>query len=604
MKEKVKEILFEILEHVTGFNGKTPLGGTAITGEPGGEAGKKIAGWFQELLAEKTSEMYQKETERAVGSFISYYSEENNYNRLLSYYNDFISGDDEKKAETVMKICVPELDTRDEAVLSKWKLKDVKKNPAPYKPEEITIQLNALYSVPEDICPTTPKEITSLWHGLDESAMNHIADYDHPVPLFTTDEHHELVNCLREMDEDIAFEKETGVLKGDYKVPVTISISVTHKELDSIATSWVEWLLKKDGYSHMTFKVLSECNVKKIRDELLDGKCEVFSVFGKYAVHFNAIKYSQLLLEKAYKIRAGFKLDTDEGMRSRDLYKATGRTWFQTLTHPYWGGSAADTAGKEVYLGINEGEYINSTDIDKHGYEKAYRLPEVKLPSSFINQQVLFFKGYAQGYVTKLYNTIHSVDEGISHPVVKGGGYGIDNEGLRRCTPFALSIVGRAEDQQYYFNGLSKGLRGIFHPDLRIAHYKMSVQTSETKQKGTRFLGDMYRLLIFSYIVKILGVKDDIDPFPGLFAGGLSYFQYFFNLMYQAFCFSVSGKDEIARFLLETGLPELEDLIEHIESGSIKELMEEEEKQWKEFVTIVDSLDTDKVKATLNSIMI
>lgn len=604
MKEKVEEILFELLENLCGYEGKKPLGGTSLS-QDSGKTGKEIGSWFVKFLKEKKSSgKYEKQTTRAINSFTAYYSKKENYDRLISFWEEFQSAPDERKAEIIMKICVPELDTDEQTVFSGWKLENIKPNPKPYKPEEITIQLNALYSAPEEICSTVPKEITSLWHDLDAARMKHIADYDHPVPLFSKDENHELVNCLREMNEDIAFEKEQGVLAADYKVPVTISISVTHEELDSVATAWVEWLLKKDNHKHMTFKVLSESNVKKIREELLGGSCPVFSVFGKYAVHFNALKYSQLLLEKAYGIRAGFKLDTDEGMRSKDLHAASGKTWFQTLTHKYWGGTAIDTSGAEVYLGVNEGEYINSVDIDTHGYEKAYRLPEVKLPSSFINQQLLFFKGYAQGYVTKLYNTVNTVDECISHPVVKGGGYGIDNDALRKAAPFALSIVGRAEDQQYYFNGLSKGIRGIFHPDLRIAHYKMSVQTSETKQKGTKFQGDMYRLLIFAYLVQILGVKKDIDPFPGLFAGEMSYFQYFFNLMYQAFCFSVSGKDEISAYLIEQGLPELEDLIEHIESGSIRKLMEDEEKQWKDFVTTVDSLDEKKVKEVIDSIMI
>ncbi|MFW6366377.1 MAG: hypothetical protein ACOC2H_07895 [Spirochaetota bacterium] len=607
MKEKMREILYTIMEHVTGFGGKNPLGGYSIDNPAVGDTGRMIADFFREFLAGgcPPEGPYGTLCARAVDSFMEYYTESHNHKRLIALWDTFTnSTDEEKRAEIIMKICVPELDTADIPVLAKWKLTDVEKNPRPYTPEEITIQLNALYSFPESIDPAVPDEITAMWHDCDPGTMVHIADYDHPVPLFCNDAHHELVNCLREMDNDIAFEKETGVIPHGHRVPVTVSISVTHDGLDPIANSWVEWLLQKGNYRHLSFIVLSEQNIRKIRTELFGGKAAVFSVFGKYAVHFNALKYSQLLLEKAYGIRAGFKLDTDEGMRSRDLYAATGKTWFQTLCHSYWGGSAVDNAGKDVYLGINEGEYINSTDIDTYGYTAAYRMPEVTLPSSYINQQILFFKGYAQGYVTRLYNTVESIDECISHPVVKGGGYGIDNTALKRYNPFALSIVGRAEDQQYYFNGLSKGLRGIFHPDLRIAHYKQSVQTSETKQKGTKFLGDMYRLLIFSHIVTLLGVKNEIDPFPGLFAGTLSHFQYFFNLMYQSFSFSAQGKDEIASYLVVKGLPELESLIADIQKGTIDKRMEEEERQWKDFVTAVESLDPQLVRRTLDTIIL
>jgi hypothetical protein len=604
MKDQIKEIMFEAIEHVVGFNNKRPLGGTPYHNTTSGKSGQTVSDFFHSFLTARSADglMFEKQASRAINSFVEFYSKESNYPCLIQMWEKFNNTtEDNVKAEILMKIFVPELDTTDSEVLKKWKLHDFLPNTKPYKPDEITIQLNSLYTLPEEIDERVPANITRPWYKISKENLTHIADYDHPVPIFAKDKHHELITCLTEMDQDIAFEKEKGVFNKDHKVIITLSISVTHAELDQIASRWVEWLIEEGHFFNLSIIILSEFNIKIIRDRLLQSKSEIFSVFGKYAVHFNALKYSQLLLEKAYKIRAGFKLDTDEGIRSSDLYRTTGKTWFQTLCHNYWGGTGKDSNLNDVYLGVNEGEYINSVDIDTHTYPKAYRMPEVKIPASFINQQIIFFKGYAQGYVTKLYNTFLNVEEGVSHPVVKGGGYGIDNHALKRFKPFALSHVGRAEDQQFYFSGLSKGIRGIFHPDLRIAHYKQSVQTSETKQKGTKFLGDMYRLLIFSHLITIINVKNEIDPFPGLFAGELSYFQYFFNLMYQTLCFSSKNNEEISSYLLETGLPELEKLIAEIESGKIKNKLEEEQQMWNNFVTTVDNLTTDEVKPILDT---
>ncbi len=609
MEEAIKEIFLNALKYVTGAAGPEAIGGSSIRSDLKTKTGKKIASFFEEILSSNTSgsTLFLNEFNRAFDSFVEYYSGEEQFEKLNSLWNNFAATEGyEEKARIIAQIFVPELSMQESEILSLWKLKEVNPNPEPYTPVQVTIQLNALYSAPEnsDPAPDIPQEIVSLWKNLDRSQMNHIADYDHPVPLFTTKSNHELEKCLFELENDLDFEKEKGVIPFDYKVPVTISVSVTHDMLDPIAGKWIEWLLRKSAFKNMRFVVLSEFNVNKIKQDLLSGWGNLFSVFGKYAVHFNALKYCQLFLEKSHGIKAGFKLDTDEGIRSRDLFKATGKTWFQTLCHRLWGGNARDYAGRQVYLGINEGEYINSTDIDNIGYEKAYKLPEVKFPRSFSNQQILFFKDQGQALVTELYNRFDKLEDNISHPVVKGGGYGIDNTALCRYTPFALSIVGRAEDQQYYFNGLAKGLRGIFHPNLRIAHYKQSVQASEKKQKGTKILGDMFRILIFSFLVEQFGVKKDIDPFPGLFAGKMARCQYFLNLVYQAFHFAENGSEEIAKYLLEEGLPQLESLLKQIDDGTIQTLLDEEEKEWREFVQKVSSLESKKVKSVMENIMI
>lgn len=612
-RDLIKKIFFETIERITGLNDSTPLGGIGIEVEGDNIIQNTIASFFKQILRRGKTEnavdhellaRLEKLYEEAEQCFLSFYSAPENYSFLRQKWEEFETArDDELRAGILTEIWLPEIGLEDDAILKRWRLSQVKANPHPIRPDEVTIQLNALYTMPEELPESLPNHLAEEWERI-KSNLNRIADYDHPVSIFADDSSHELITCLTELDRDIAFEKEAGVLPKDHRLLVLISISVTHDRLDSLATSWIEWLLREKRFEHLGYLLLSEAAITRLKEELLKKNISVFSVFGKYAKHFNALKYTQLILEKGYGIRGGFKLDTDEGIRSEDLHRARGRTWFQTLCHDLWGGTGVDCHGREVELGINEGEYIKGTDIDEFGYAASLRMPEVKYPPSFISSSIFFNKPFAQARGTELYNRFDRLDDHISHPLVKGGGYGISNDALRRCTPFTLSEVGRAEDQQFYFYGLTKGLRGIFHPDLRIAHYKSTVATSERKTAATRLLGDMYRLIIFEHLVSLMGVKDDIDPFPGIFAGGLARAQAFFTLLYRAYEFCTKGEEENARFLLTTGIDELEELKEEIASGKIKELLEEEARQWREFVDIVEKLDADEVRSVLDDMII
>ncbi len=331
----------------------------------------------------------------------------------------------------------------------------------------------------------------------------------------------------------------------------------------------------------------------------------VFSVSGKYANHFNTLKYFQLIMKKTHGIRSGFKIDSDEGIRSRDLYSVTGKTWFNTMCHPYWGGTAEDTWGTSVYLGVNQGEYVNEKDINKFGYEHSLRIPDVTFDDSYVNPDIFFHKGIAHARATSLYNrAAEKLEDFISHPVVKGGGYGIDNLALRTFVPFTLSKVGRAEDQQFYMAGLARGNCGIFTPDLRIAHYKQSLATTESTTEVSRFIGDMFRLVIFNEIVGFLGVKEKIDPMPGVFAGNLARVQAFFSILYKSYAFCSLGDIEKGDLLFHRGIKELQNLISEIDSGEIKNQWAREQKDFDNLIKAIDSCDTDKLAAAVRDMKI
>ena len=570
---------------------------------------------------------------RGVGTFLHYYSRPEQADKVDGVLDLFESGVDlELLAEEISKVWLPELEMDDVSILRRWGLRDLTKNPEPIQPEEVMLQLNALYTVPEGDTGGSfsrlPAEMRKRAEYVSRHPGNKVADYDHPVPLYEEDRKHELVSCLLELDGEIRFEKEQGVLPEKHKVPVLLSVSVTHEGLDAAAGEWIEGLLESRHYEHLQVIVLTETRIRQIKRELIshtsgsgDTSAEisdpsvpadsrdssgpadpwpVFSVFGKYGRHFNALKYSQLLFEQVLGIRAGFKLDTDEGIRSRDLYTATGKTWFQTLCHPYWGGSAVDWKDVPVLLAVNEGEYINSSDIDKHGYADALRLPDVSVPNSWSGPNMFFQKGFAHGRATALYNNFMTVEEGISHTVVKGGGYGITNDGLRKAAPFTFSWVGRAEDQQFYFSGIPGGVRGIFHPDLRIAHYKSSVKDAEEKTAASRFIGDMYRLIVFKRLAELMDVKDDIDPMPGVFAGELAQAQALFAVLMKTVEFSARGNRAAALYLLDEGVRELLDLEHRIDQGEVEKALRGEKDMWRDFVRAARRIDPEKLRDMCN----
>ena len=501
----------------------------------------------------------------------------------------------------ISEIWSPEISMEDEEITALWKLKDVHKNQEPIGPEQVVIQLNGLYTLPEG---PVPKEYEGTWAAVEKSGFTRIADYDHPVNIFCPEDEHELLKCLKELNNDMAFEKERKIISKDWKVPILVSISLTHPEITDITGDWLRNELNKLKIDNILPLIMTEKELVNLKNGLYSTDFPNFTVRGKYANHFNALKYTQLILEKGWGIRAGFKLDTDEGIRTKDLYQATGKTWMETLCHPYWGGRAKDKTGKKFFLDINEGEYIDSRDIDRLGYTGSLREPDVKLPDSRLGKDLFFQKQVAHSRATALYNTFDVPEDFISHPVVKGGGYGITNEGLKRSVPFAYSRVGRAEDQAFYFSALARNSRGIFHPDLRIAHYKSSVAVSEDKTEGSRFLGDIYRILLFRFLAVELGIKKYIDPMPGVFCGELARAQAVFHLLYRTWHYYMDGKDDTAREILQRGLVEHPRLKKDIDSGETAKELHREFKDWEKFIRKTGKLEDEKVREILEKVFL
>jgi len=601
--------LRETIGQITGLlEGSTPLGGRKV--EFGGtDTQNIIADFFKRVLSEKQTHSDNplipifNEVKEA---FIGTYSGENE-----TFLEDRLSilcteKDPDVRAKAAAEIWAPEIAMPDDKVLVKWQLSGVTANPRPYRPDEVVLQVNALYSTPQTIPAHLPDSIKKAWDRAQSRDNEAVFDYDHPVPLFCEDESHELLSCLKELDNDIGYEKSKGVFGNDYRLPVIVSISVTHPRIEHVCGLWLRHEMAEEGYNHLQLYILTEqaaLNIKKAIG-FFPAEPAVFSVLGGYANHFNTLKYFQLILEKTDGIRAGFKIDSDEGIRSRDLFNATGKTWFQTICHKYWGGAAVDDKGEAVYLGIIAGEYINETDILAHGYENCLRKPDVTFDGNYAGPDIFFKKGVAHAQATDLYNRKGGrIEDFLSHPVVKGGGFGIDNEALQKFAPFTFSRVGRAEDQQFYLAGMARGNRAIFTPDLRIAHYKQRVAASENATETTRFLGDMFRLVIFNEIVDFLDVKDRVDPMPGVFAGPMARIQAFFSIVYKSYCCFADGAVEMGEQIYKRGLAELKQLTGEIDAGKIFTGWVREQADWEDFVHAVDSTSQSQVAPVVHAMM-
>ncbi|MBI9108699.1 MAG: hypothetical protein JEZ04_18280 [Spirochaetales bacterium] len=599
MTYKAEKIYRECLKQFIGGGGIEGLGGTSLSEADKGSLSSKIQGVFDAIIQGTNPETILPGKE-PVGYF---------YNKIKSSFTDYYSGMEDTdffrsraeiiltsadpllRARAISELWAPDLVVSDEEIYRGWQLSEVKANPKPYRPNEIIIQLNSLYEPAGPRAPEgTEPELASDYEAYMKTDPEKIAGYDHPVPIFTRGDAHELIKCLSELDEDIGYEKDCGVFSKDANLKVLISISTTHKDLDVICEKWLNSVVGGLKLTNLDCFLLSENKAREL-DSNLGNAASIFTVQGKYACHFGALKYAQLIFERAYGIRAGFKLDTDEGIHSRDLKRATGKTWFEHLAHPYWGGSAANSDGKEIKLGFNIGEYVDSRDLDSLGYAAAIRTPEVKPNDDLRGPNLLFNKGAAQAKGTLLFNRAERLEDFISHPLVKGGGYGVDNRTLREAVPMGFSMVGRAEDQQFYYSVINNGVQGIFNPHLRIIHYKASVAASEHRSEVGRTVADIYRMILFRELMGHLDVIDKTRPFPSVYASPLSEVQAFFLWMFLMFKKSAEGYEAAAEEYLAEGLSELIPLLHDVDEGLVIRRFEEERSAWRNFSMAADKME-------------
>ena len=294
MKYTIKEIYLECLKQFAGIDGKVPLGGTSVETAVPGSLSDKISAFIKSTAAGDPytgllpeADVLSRFFEKTEKSFADHYSIENNAPYLSQRADTIFNSDDPiARARSVSELWSPELSIDDDEIFESWLLKDVEPNPEPYRPEEIIIQLNALYSpaaeaAPADISPETAEAYRRYIEGTPER----VAVYDHPVPVFTRGAGHELEKCLSELDGDTAFEKQAGVFPSDSRLKVLISISTTHDGLDSICEMWLKEVLEQLSIAHLDCYLLSETKCREL-DNLLGPAAGIFYCPGQIRLSF------------------------------------------------------------------------------------------------------------------------------------------------------------------------------------------------------------------------------------------------------------------------------------------------------------------------------
>ena len=525
--------------------------------------------------------------------FISYYSSKKHLKTLIFNFSESIDYVESETITTntlehVVNTWLPENNLDLYEIQERWKLKDVIPNPEPYKQTEIVIQLNALYTLPVN-------EPESYQY-------KNTIHFDHPVRLYD-DENHELIKCLTELNGDIVFEKKIGVFPVDYRVPICVSISVTHSSIFKAASEWVKNSLSSLRIEHIRLILLDQLAVERINRFLGINRNPVFSVYGNYSAHFNALKYFQLLLEKPFGIRAGFKLDTDEGLHSEELYSVTGKTWFQTLCSPYWGGTAKNYKGQDIYLGLIIGDYVTEVDYKSLGYAKSRRRPDVKHTKIHLDSDLFFCKDLVHSKHTAFYRkAIYSIDDCMFVPLLKGGAHGIDNHALRNAAPFVPSVINRGEDQFLLAECLNKGIYGLYNPDLNVIHYKKSVAVTEADYTFTRYVEDMRRLLLCNIFGKNYSFKEQLNPMPGLFFGQLGIPQAFFSILYKSLLLFEAKQYDNAIYVFEKGVDTIYMTMIKSQNGLYNRMYQSEQTLWHGLVDRINHLTQKQLDLLFTSI--
>jgi len=279
MNQEVEKIFLETINLITGINSPfPPLGGIKILPPEKLEhkTQKIIADFFTSLVkrqkpVHKDTEFLFERYKTIKEIFNDYYQQSQNQNFLFTRWKliQESSADQlEAKAQAITEIWAPEIALAPEEIFPRWCLKEVKENPQPYLPSEIIIPLNAMYGLPQEVPADLPESLKNEWKRVEKLEDEVYYDYDHPVHLFAPDDQHELINCLRNLDQDVAFEKQQGVLPSQHKVIVPVSVSVTHPRLDRLAGQWLTYLLRKNSYQHLKIFILTQENVTKLKEAI------------------------------------------------------------------------------------------------------------------------------------------------------------------------------------------------------------------------------------------------------------------------------------------------------------------------------------------------
>ena len=370
--------------------------------------------------------------------------------------------------------------------------------------------------------------------------------YDHPIPIGVAPGKNEAVYGLRGLDAAVRFEIGRGTAPPEARIPVLLSVSVTHKGLHPVARPWLRGELRGGvPLEHLDIYAVTEDDARKMVREVLapaarhylaDGETglvgEVFGVDGEYGRHYSFLKAAAALWQVVVdeNTRASFKIDLDQVFPQEEMVAETGRSAFEHLSDPLWGAEGTDSDGAPVRLGMLAGALVDEADIGEGLFT-----PDVKWPQGPPEaDRWIFDSALTQALSTEAEMMARYSPEGfdgqkncLQRVHVTGGMTGILVEDLRRYRPFTPPWIGRAEDQAYLlstlFTGNGPALRYVHRSGLFMRHDKKSFagEAIEASRVG-KTVGDYVRILLFSAYARafpwgIDRIKSAMDPFSGCF---------------------------------------------------------------------------------------
>ncbi len=442
--------------------------------------------------------------------------------------------------------------------------------------------------------------------------------YDHPIPIGIKPENNEVLYGLKHLDEAVAFEKKHGRCSRDIRVPVVLSVSVTHPGLDELAHDYLEAELRAaGGLAHLSIYIMGEKDARALTERFLlplaqrlepelknaEALLSVFGVDGEYGRHYSFLKAVaalwQLLADPS--IRAVFKIDLDQVFDQSALIRETGCTAFQLLAAPMWGAQAQDANGKIVDLGMLAGALVNEKDS-----RRGLFVPDVDYPSGTSRlEDLLFCSRYPQALSTKAEMMCRYGEEGspdgrttcLQRIHVTGGTTGVLIESLYRWQTFTPSFIGRAEDQAYIlssFDGSEQCLGYLHQPGLIMRHDKESfaAEAIAAADMGKQ-IGDYVRMILFSAYADCLpggksAVKERLDPFAGSFVSRMPVTLAVFRLLLKVESLYLEGQRGAVGSFFRDGMDRLKKAVAFTRldtegRSALRLQLEEERRGWSLF---------------------
>ncbi|WP_080807313.1 hypothetical protein [Halomicronema hongdechloris] len=185
--------------------------------------------------------------------------------------------------------------------------------------------------------------------------------YDHPIPIGITPENNEILYGLRALNQALDVERQRGHL-GQQPVPCALSVSVTHKGLQTLAKEYLKQTLAADAPLHnLNIFAFTEADTEAlVRQVLLPAVAQycptpaaadllsVFGVDGRYGRHYSFLKAISALWQGlvADTVQGTFKIDLDQVFPQSELIEQTGASAFEHFMTPLWGAKGTDAWGR------------------------------------------------------------------------------------------------------------------------------------------------------------------------------------------------------------------------------------------------------------------